>query len=360
MSFEPILSNTAMETDYISYNVHNWSYTIAFVLSSLGTCYIMMTLFLLKLFSNPLSRMIFFISLCDLIINITMIRLYSISHSELNESRCRFYVGIAHYIVLSSFCWATCFTHAFYKVVQEHTDHVINSKMKIYFAISVLLPVPLAILADVWDFVEYSPQPGRLCYHKLVHGAIDKSFFYTENIPFAIALALSFYFCLRSVRLMHQMDETKDRLRFLYIMQFPIILLICWFGQQLNVIFAQLGLTLPLGKTIGVMFQTLIYLQGFINAIVYGVSYRVLAGYKELYKKHCRNRASSNSSGTKKLSLRKITLDIDSQESASESDTDGLEAELYERAKRKKTQAAASMHSMPDSLSSLLLKNNIQ
>lgn len=318
--------------DYISYNKHTASYTVAFILSALGIFYIMFTLVVLKLYQNTLSRMIFFISFSDLLVNVTMVTLYSLTDSELSETKCKIFVGFGHYAVLTSFSWATCFTHAFYKIAKERSDTSISQNMIYYILISFLLPVPLGILAIKWHFVDYDIQQQPFCYHKLVYGRLDKSFFYTENLPFAIALLLSFYFCFSSIRILRSIEEFSYRWKYLYILQFPLILVICWLGQQFNVICVQLDIHLKYGKEISSFFQTLIYMQGFINAIAYGVSYRVVSGYKEFCRKRCQNRRDV---GGSEIS--------DIVNSMGVSNNDALQEELLERAIRKQTTGVKSI-----------------
>ena len=271
----------------IPYTSKNPLYVVSFILSGIGIIYIILTLFLLKLLSNPWSRMVLFISLCDVIITGGIVILYSIEQP--NETICDSFIWATHYAVLASFSWGACFAHAFMTVVKTEDETRVSGNLKYYIAISHIIPIPLTILSIKTDFVRYNPEKN-FCYHEFRYGEIDVSFFWTEIVPYAIALGFAIYYTCSALKKLYAVTHGISRWRLMSVLQFPLIMVICWFGQQLNIFLAQFNVHLPYAQNIGVAFQTMCFLQGFLNAIAYGVTYTVYSGYKKLFKKHCKRK----------------------------------------------------------------------
>ena len=263
-------------------------FNIGIFLSIVGVAFIIFSWWYLKLTQHALSRLVIWISIADAIFVTPVFLLLLIP--GMDETRCVVSILIAHYGVVCSFCWATCFTHAVKASIEDQDESVIKKNFKYYFWISAIIPIPSVIGAAYTQFVSYDPIQ-RVCFHDLSIGKIDVSFMFFNDMFYFVAMLVSLYFSIVAMLRIRKLFG-KEGWDFLKIVLYPFLLMVVWFPKLINDCLIQLGGTTAFSKEAATFIEILVGAQGFTNAVVYGLSHVVITGYKE---KCCKRKRSARS-----------------------------------------------------------------
>lgn len=277
----------ATNDNCICLDYKNPLYLISFILTTVGVAFILSTIFILRIPKTPLTHLILGISLCDFVFTGAIFLLNQIS-VQLNESLCGLFVLISQIGMISSFAWAVCFTHACQALITAENPTNANVNTVSYFGISLGVGIVSSITAIIFGFAKYYPDGDNgTCVHLIGRQQLDLSAFLGTNIQFVGCVGLSIYFSIRSIRGLNQVFGGTNFHRWIVILKYPVVLLICWIPLQMGHMLYQFGINSSLFNNRGVSISEVICLsQGFVNAFVYGISNRTVTGYKEL----CRSR----------------------------------------------------------------------
>lgn len=276
-------------------------YTISFTLTALGIGFIFFTVYILRIPRTPLTTMILGISICDLVFTGSIFSLRYIHN--LNQALCQGFLLASQIGVNASFTWAVCFTHACRDLIKNEHNTRIHKNMKYYVLITLIASLCSSILAIYQGFVYYYAD-GDTCVHIVNIGKFDLSAFIGVNVHFILAVILSIYFSVHSIKGLNRIFGGGDFYRWLVILKYPGALIICWVPLQLGLLLLQAGTTIT-NNNLAVLIEVIVLCQGFINAIVYGVSRRTLIGFKDLCRRWCMKgeRSSTSSKHAANISL---------------------------------------------------------
>ena len=257
------------------------AYEISMLLSIVGIVFILFSVLYLRLYMYPLAKMVAFISLADLLFTVPNIVLMYVP--TITSSMCQVGLFISHYGMLNSFCWATCFAHGFYSIVSTKSEDSLSRRFKTYLILSTLGPLPVDIVAIQANFVRYGLRDNRgVCYQPTTAGQIDVAITLTNQFPFVIVLLACLYFSIASIRKINSIfGGFLKSWKALTILQYPAILCICWGPVIFSSLLVQLGTVRQINSNIMIFFEAMAKSQGFCNAIVYGLSKRVISSYKK-------------------------------------------------------------------------------
>lgn len=138
----------------------------------------------------------------------------------------------------------------------------------------------------------------QLCLHRKTAETgeiIDWAMLVIVLIPLIIALLICSLCYLAIIRKLKKFNKKRSYLElFLY----PLILVICYLPGAIKALYESLAND-DVSEAWDIAVNVLFNLQGFLNAFAYGLSQRIMRGYKE---KICRKKASRGSTPGKVLS----------------------------------------------------------
>lgn len=274
---------------------HSW-FSLGVYLSMIGITFIFFTIYYLKLSKQPLTRMILWISIADTIFAVPVLLLSVLP--GINEGRCITMILIAHYGVVCSFCWAACFSHALKVYIDELDEYALRNKFKLYLLLSMTLPIPATVGAAFTNFVQYDDVRG-LCFHEMFIGEFDVSFMVFNDFFYMGATIACIYYSIASViSMMKLLKENRDWYVF-KILLYPLLLVVFWVPKIVNDFCIQMGQISILSQDFAKLLEIFVQAQGFINAVVFGLSHAVISGYKSKFcktDKRCLKRRKSQNS----------------------------------------------------------------
>ena len=182
----------------------------------------------------------------------------------------------------ASFCWAVLFSHALLKIIETNDFVLVKSLMKYYIAFSTFVPIissftPWSTTLVIYD--EDKQQCGRYEYIN----SFDYVYFIFSGLPMIICCMLSIYFYIRISCHLKTLFSTVKTQNLLAFMIYPAIMLICWLPSLIWTIGA--GITTVDDTFTGVA-RICRESQGFMNALVYGLSSRTREEIKALFEKN--------------------------------------------------------------------------
>ena len=256
-------------------------YTISFILTAVGIAFIFFTVYVLRMPKTPLTNMIVGISIFDLVFTGPIFILNCIS--TLNDSLCTSFIFISQIGVHSSFAWAVCFTHACYDLITNEHNTRIRENMKFYILITLAVGILSAILSTIFELTDYY---DNSCVHIVHFNSFDLSAFFGVHLQFTVAVILSLYYSIKSIRGLNKLFGGGNYCRWFVMLKYPIILILCWIPLQLGSLLNQAGVKIG-NNDVALAFEIIVLSQGFLNALVYGISRRTISGLAELCKRCC-------------------------------------------------------------------------
>lgn len=267
---------------------------IADSLSILGCLFNLFTTVLLKASDYTLGKMVVLLCITDLIYNgISVIQ----SFHQIENWMCQTTTFFSFFGYAGSLCCTICFAHALYVSVTYDQVKAIDSFLKLYVMSSCVTGLAGATLSVVLGYAVVDNEV-QLCLHRKTAETgeiIDWAMLVIVLIPLIIALLICSLCYLAIIRKLKKFNKKRSYLElFLY----PLILVICYLPGAIKALYESLAND-DVSEAWDIAVNVLFNLQGFLNAFAYGLSQRIMRGYKE---KICRKKASRGSTPGKVLS----------------------------------------------------------
>lgn len=238
------------------------------ILSFIANSIVVISFISLKRFPNPLSSMIFAVNFMDMLYFIPKVVTFFIPPSS--PEYCRVFQMISQYAMQSSLLWSSFFGHALMLFTKKYDFNAVRHAQKYYFMVSMLVPLPIAILMFFYSYAGYEDGKCVLTITRYEIAA-NASYFCLFISPIVLSIIMSLTFYKMSANNLRRFIRENDTNSLLTLLVYPGIIIICWMPVSL------LNLTIPLfgtnpSPTLVLALQLLAHLQGFFEAIVYSQS----------------------------------------------------------------------------------------
>ena len=255
-------------------------------LSIFGSVFNLITIFHVRTSTAILRKMIVSLCVMDLIFNI--LSMFSILSTE-NELLCSSLGFLVLYGYNGSIVLTCCFAHCLNSTLKRSEAEANTGKLwKIYQILGFVSPI---ILSGIATGTQYYRVQDNYCWHYPSDEAqIDWQDFFLSFLPTTIAVLYCMYCYLSVIRKLREMGMRV----YLELLFYPLILIICsfpWNAYSLYSIFS----TQPPPFDLFVIANVMLSMQGFFNALAYGLSRTIISGYKRLF---CERRKRQQSSLT--------------------------------------------------------------
>ena len=261
----------------------------SFSLSTAGAVFGFITAWLLKTYKNVTNKMVLFILIADFVYVLLGMLDYMLPLSQLTS--CNFIEAIRTYARVSSFCWTCCFSHALYAVVQTEDAQKVTGKFKRYFIASQVLPLPFMVFIYITPYMQLAKAKGQsyICYHYHVDRSFDYAMFLIYTLPFII----TFFYTLTCYVIAIKTLKRRGLRHFFTLLVYPLITIVCWGPTMIIGLLTESKYQVSRG--LFVTSAAFSGLQGFFDAMFYGLSYGVISGYKDKCKEWCKRRSEEDS-----------------------------------------------------------------
>lgn len=277
---------------------------------SLTSCVVVLTLAcLLRLHANSFGKLICGVLLGNIFSTLPKVMAFFLDLESV--LMCEWLEAIEFFGRNSNFLWSMCFAHASYTVITKLDIKHIQTNLKYYTLLSIILPLLLSIIQPFTDYVSYA-HDMRTCVHEVTVGEIDVLYILFGDLPLVTISGLSIYFyinCLLGVR--DYFTEHKSTKTYT-LMLYPAIMLLCWLPSAvINVLMVFGARPGPINTILWL--ECLPLLQGFFDALAYGVSRQVVrraCRMECLRKKQVRESFISQSESESHYSLQSKQLSL--------------------------------------------------
>ena len=221
---------------------------------------------LMKLYKEHLFKIIMWIQVTGLIF--TSLPFIRLALARPNNSMCTVYASIEMYWAFASLFWCCCFSHALYTATKNHSLTNLNRRFWKYLAIAHVCPLAFAVPL-------YMINTELYCFDtKINHCQINLS---QANLPILLItslpwLASSVYMIAMYLKIRREMNISGVMIK-LRVFIYPAILFACWAPLMSGYLLAYLDIRSPVWLVC--IYTSSIYLNGFLNTIIYGLSRRV-------------------------------------------------------------------------------------
>lgn len=242
------------------------------VLSILGCIFNFMTALLLKTNKIAIGKMVLGLSVMDFVSSVVVIVL----RQRTNEYVCRVETFFLYFGYAGSFAWTCCFANALYKAIKSEDFEVIDAALvKNYTKLSIILALLIAVYSTATGFRK--TQDG-LCLPQDLNNQSNANQLIIVTVPCLISIV----YCLYCYMLVMKKLKNVGTFARLELLVYPLILILCTLPTTLMelLLFIKSDMEIPFWWFL--MSYSLFVGQGFFNAIVYGLSKKVIDGYKAL------------------------------------------------------------------------------
>ena len=252
-------------------------FNIAISLSAVGVLFVFIVSAFFKTYKRPLGFIVLMISIADLLFIFPTSALFK----DKTDQICAFAAAISQYGTISSFFWVACFAHALKSMFCNVDDQTIRRNLRKYFIISQFTPILFSIydyFIQLFKAYNDATTEKSYCYHHINPGSFDLPFAISLSIPALLTAGyITYCYCVVS-SVMNGLFRSKHK--FISLMLFPVLLIISWMPMLVYQIIITFFPKLMDETSFEVLFN-LMLLQGFFNALAYGVSHRLLNQIKE-------------------------------------------------------------------------------
>ena len=183
------------------------------------------------------------------------------------------------YGLISSIISSALFGQALFRILKTQCTTVSERTMKIYILIGVILPLAEPVASYFTKFTVYS-QELDTCVHRVYHGHLDYSFIFQRYIPFAFVCTFSIAFYLQVVFTIKTIFAEVNSRELWGFLAYPAIVILCWLPHL------TLDIVLSLNYNVHRLIVSIVVmngqLQGFWDALAYGLSKKVRESLKEI------------------------------------------------------------------------------
>ena len=242
------------------------------LLSMMGCVFNAITTFFLKLSTHGIGKMVLSISLVDFIFSISFI----FSVIQVSESSCNIGAFLWGFGFIGSLWWSCCFAHCLFHSVKYETSDTPDKFIRKYWIISAIVGIIWASSSAYARWWKLDPRIG-VCYQQMQkHYAKDG---WTQTVLFAVPLLLAVGYCSGCyVMVIKKLRKTNSR-KFIELIIYPLILVACAFPLIVQrLIYCACD---DCEKIEHYWFTLAVYrCQGLFNAFAFGLSKRILEGFK--------------------------------------------------------------------------------
>ena len=271
------------------------AFIVISTLAVLGCIFNTFTTFFFKISKTALGKMVIALSIMDFI--------FSSSYMFLtvrieNEFICQLGSFLWVFGFVGSLSWSCCFAHCLYHSVKYADNQAPNAFLWRYRIASIILGLAGAITAVSMEFWILEVEVQRC-----VHPTIASQFDWSGLVVFFVPVLLSCLFtCVTYMRVISKIYQYRTEL-FLELIFYPLILLICDLPTAASGFYFAATREMPsrnsgFERYCSIMLRS----QGFLNALAYGLSKRILQSYKEL----CRRKELKNKEDQQKLLMQSL------------------------------------------------------
>lgn len=265
-------------------------YLISPILSGIATFIVIVCCIIFKSYKEPLGLMIFGITISDFAFCYVK-TVYSIWLPS-TDFMCKLAQGIGQYGVVSSVLWGAFFGHALLLITRSFQIDVLKTVTKYYLFFAVTVPLGLATLSIMTDYVVYENVNGvERCIHKVYKGSVDVTFAVFTTIPLLIGCILSIVWYAMAAKKLKQVIQGDNAKHLLTLIVYPAIMLGCWLPVLGNFTLSPFGL--ESSAETRALFQAIDQMQGLLDALIYGGSKHALIT-KFFLMLFCKKRRASN------------------------------------------------------------------
>ena len=269
--------------DFNSLQISELAKFVSSSLSVFAGLLVFFTVFYLKTYKEPISRMIIAIIVADFGYALVGMLLYLWNIHE--DYWCNILSGLQSYARVSSFCWSACFAHAFFLVMRTQRADSLNGKLKWYLIGSLALPIFFPIFIMSVNYYRVKKGMGlEVCQHTFRGVSFDFEMFIIYSLPTLI----TFLYTLGCYLFVCKQIRRAGMRHLITLLMYSFITLICW-GPYLWVQVLK-ERCWPVPNWLLILASFLCPFQGVLDSVMYGLSYGVVSGYKEKCKKYCKEK----------------------------------------------------------------------
>lgn len=254
----------------------NIANAISSSLSILGSLFNLVTTIILRKEWTTIGKMIVALSLADILGAAMTIFLFIQNPSNLTCQTISFFSTFGN---ISSFLWTCFFAHAMYVSMNHIEVRSLSKYWWRYVAISFILSAGLGITAVYTSFYTVGVDPApEYCYHR----SLDERFDWGNLIIIILPMGLSALYCsFCYISVVGQIRKTGSNL-FSEVVFFPLILIICNLPICIVGFLTEMKGSWAISFSFVMVANILWNIQGLFNAFAYGLSQKIIYGYKEL------------------------------------------------------------------------------
>ena len=250
-------------------------FAIASALSSVTSSLVSILCLRTGLYKDALGFMIFAINFSDAIF--FTVKLFASIFQPQSEGSCDLALSIGYYGLISSVFWSALFGHALYTVSRKQSPYTLPKYTLIYKIVALGLPLALTFLQVPTNLIIYSPEAGA-CVHRFYQNKADITYISFMYLPIGGSLLMSIVWYVMAAFKFKKMVNRANSTEMFTLLIYPAILLLCWGPIFIKNFLVVLDIKLSDGLSFAIQITSL--LQGFFDALVYGVS-------KKRYKQIC-------------------------------------------------------------------------
>lgn len=241
-------------------------------ISIVGLIFNLITNYYVRTSTTILKKMIVSLCLMDLLFNVvTTLSIFKMQYPIL----CGFLGFFVFYGYGGSIAWTCCFAHCLYSTIGQKQSEVDSNEDQWtrYKYVGFISPLVISVAATA---AQYYTVNSEYCWHNSNIGDIDWLDMFLSIIPTILAVTYCFY-CYASV--IGKLRQMGMRI-YVELLFYPLILIICFFPWNIYSIYAIVVKESPPYK-LYLISNIMLSLQGFLNALVYGLSRTMIKGYKK-------------------------------------------------------------------------------
>ena len=277
-----------LRSDYTpsQYNILQFANVASNTLSIIGCIFNLATTCLLKNTSYSLTKMVIGLSIMDIFYNFTPL---IGSWDQKSQFLCQSYAFFTYIGYAGSLVWTCCFAHCLYSSIKRGHTQVVDEYIKPYFLVSTITGILFGIFVVTIKYYQIHPEYGS-CLHLVPKREFDWRDFLVSVLP-AFGILIYCGFCYLGV--INKLRQFGIRMH-LELMLYPLILVICLFPWVSLSVYNMTFMPSKLPYLWTLIANILASSQGLFNAFAYGLSYKIVTGYRN---KCCnRNKKSDENS----------------------------------------------------------------
>lgn len=253
-----------LDVPYVLFPSISFMSTICALLVCIGT----------KLYRKPVGRMIIFFLLSSCLSD--SVKFFGSIFFPQSAITCRISDMIFRFGMLSTAIGGSLFAHALHRV-SKYKLISLNSIVKVYFAVTVLIASVLTLASSQTDLVQF--KDGE-CLQQIDQKAIDLNYLFITAIPLLGCCILTiFWYALSAQSIIRVINEERNKY-LLTLICYPILSVLCWF--PLSALYFWMSITNYKGAFLAAPLEAFCQFQGCLNSLVYGVT--LLRPFKYCFK----------------------------------------------------------------------------